>query len=64
MGVMTKQAKWAFENKAEAQKFVDENGGEVVDFDRVMKASYEDMYQDNKMIRERRKQKRMMKSGS
>jgi copper chaperone NosL len=64
MGVMTKQAKWAFENKAGAQKFIDENGGRLADFEQAIKASYEDMYQDNKMIREKRKQKRMMKSGS
>jgi len=64
MGVMTKQAKWAFENKADAQKFIDEMGGEMADFERAIKASYEDMYQDNKMIREKRKLKRKMKSGS
>jgi copper chaperone NosL len=64
MGVMTKQAKWAFEDKAEAQKFIDENGGGLADFEQAMKASYDDMYKDNKMIREKRKEKRMMKSGS
>jgi copper chaperone NosL len=62
MGVMTKRAKWAFEDKAAAQKFIDENGGEIADFERAMKASYEDMYQDNKMIREKRKLKRMKSS--
>ncbi len=59
MGVMTKRAKWAFEKKEDAEKFVKENGGEISTFDGVIKAAYEDMYGDTKMIRERRKMKRM-----
>jgi len=58
MGVMTKRAKWAFESKGDAEKFVKENGGQVADFEMAVKASYEDMYQDTKMIRERRLEKR------
>jgi copper chaperone NosL len=54
-GVMTKRAKWAFENKADAEKFIAENGGTLSTFDEVMKATYEDMYADTKMIRENRK---------
>jgi len=59
MGVMTKRAKWAFETKEAAEKFIQENGGETATFDAIMKAAYEDMYQDTKMIRERRKMKKM-----
>jgi copper chaperone NosL len=55
IGVMTKRAKWAFEKKEDAEKFLRENGGEPATFDVAMKATYEDMYQDTKMIRERRK---------
>jgi nitrous oxide reductase accessory protein NosL len=58
-GVMTKQAKWAFAKKDAAEKFIKENGGKLATFDTVMKAAYEDMYQDTKMIREKRKMKRM-----
>jgi copper chaperone NosL len=54
-GVMTKKAKWAFENKADAEKFISENGGTLATFDEAMKATYEDMYADTKMIREKRK---------
>lgn len=54
-GVMTKKAKWAFENKADAEKFIAENGGSLAVFDDAMKAAYEDMYTDTKMIREKRK---------
>jgi copper chaperone NosL len=59
MGVMTKRAKWAFEKKGEAESFVKENGGTLASFDGVMKAAYEDMYADTKMIREKRKMKGM-----
>jgi nitrous oxide reductase accessory protein NosL len=58
MGVMTKRAKWAFENKADANSFIKQNGGETSSLDNALKASFEDMYQDTKMIRERRKEKR------
>ncbi|MBI5590005.1 MAG: nitrous oxide reductase accessory protein NosL [Deltaproteobacteria bacterium] len=54
-GVMTKNAKWAFENKADAEKFIAANGGTLSTFDDAMKAAYEDMYADTKMIREKRK---------
>jgi copper chaperone NosL len=55
MGVMTRRAKWAFEKKGDAERFMTENGGVLLAFDEVMKAAYEDMYQDTKMIREKRK---------
>ena len=57
-GVMTKRAKWAFENKADAESFLKENGGAVVSFDEALKMAYEDMAQDTKMIREKRKMKK------
>ncbi len=59
-GVMTKRAKWAFEKKEDAEKFMKENGGNIATFDQAIMASYEDMYQDTKMIQNKRK---MMKSG-
>jgi len=58
-GVMTKQAKWAFAKKGDAEKFIKENGGTLATFDQVMKAAYDDMYQDSKMLREKRKMMRM-----
>jgi len=58
-GVMTKQAKWAFAKKEDAEKFIKENGGKLATFDEAMKAAYDDMYQDTKMIREKRKMMRM-----
>ncbi|MEW6409518.1 MAG: nitrous oxide reductase accessory protein NosL [Nitrospirota bacterium] len=61
MGVMTKRAKWAFENKEAAEKFQKENGSEIANFEKAMKAAYEDLYEDTKMIREKRKMKRMEK---
>jgi len=57
--VMTKRAKWAFADKAAAETFVAEQGGEIVDFDRAMTAAYEDLYKDTKMIRKKRAAKKM-----
>ena len=59
MGVMTKRAKWAFEKKEDAEKFKAENGGDLASFEKTIKAAYEDMYADIKMIRERRKMKKV-----
>ena len=54
-GVMTKRAKWAFADRAAADAFVKENGGTILSFEDAVKAAYEDLYQDNRMIREKRK---------
>jgi copper chaperone NosL len=58
-GVMTKRAKWAFAKTEDAEKFRSENGGSLATLDEAIKAAYEDMYQDTKMIQERRKMKKM-----
>ena len=57
-GVMTRRAKWAFEKKEAADAFVKENGGSAAAFDEAIRLAYEDMYQDTKMIREKRKMKK------
>ena len=59
MGVMSRRAKWAFEKKEDAERFKAENGGELATFEQAVKAAYEDMYADTKMIRERRKMRKM-----
>jgi nitrous oxide reductase accessory protein NosL len=58
-GVMSSRAKWAFGSKGAAEKFIKENGGTIVTFEEAIKAAYEDMYQDTRTIRERRKMKRL-----
>ena len=58
-GVMTKNAKWAFANKVDAEKFRQENGGRLATFDEALEAAYKDLADDTKMIREKRK---MMKT--
>ncbi len=58
-GVMSKQAKWAFEKKADAEAFVKANQGKLASFEEAMNAAYDDMYADTNMIRERRKMRRM-----
>jgi copper chaperone NosL len=58
-GVMTKNAKWAFANKADAEKFRLENGGRLATFDEALEAAHKDLADDTKMIRERRKMRKM-----
>ncbi|MBU3984466.1 MAG: nitrous oxide reductase accessory protein NosL [Proteobacteria bacterium] len=62
-GVMTTQAKWAFEKKEDAERFIMGNSGTLATFDEAMKATYESMYADTKMIREKRKMKMMHGAG-
>jgi nitrous oxide reductase accessory protein NosL len=57
-GVMTAKAKWAFSSRESADRFVKENGGAIAGFEEAIKVSYDDMYQDTRMIRENRKMKR------
>jgi nitrous oxide reductase accessory protein NosL len=58
-GVMSKRGKWAFEKKDDAETFMKTNEGKLASFEEAMKAAYEDMYADTKMIREKRKAMRM-----
>jgi nitrous oxide reductase accessory protein NosL len=61
MGVMTKRAKWAFETKEDADRFINEHGGKPARYDDAVKASFEDMYEDIKIIRKRRQMRKMRK---
>jgi nitrous oxide reductase accessory protein NosL len=58
-GVMTKNAKWAFASKDDAVKFQNEHGGVLANFDDALDASYRDISNDTKMIREKRKMMKM-----
>lgn len=58
-GVMTARAKWAFEQRSDAEAFAAEHGGTLVGFEDAIKAAYEDLYHDTRMIRERRKARRL-----
>lgn len=57
-GVMTRTAKWAFTGRDGAEAFIKANGGRVAAFEEAIKAAYEDMYTDTRMIRDKRKMKR------
>jgi hypothetical protein len=63
-GVMTKRAKWAFADRATAEEFVKVHGGTIATFDDAMSATYQDMYQDTKAIRERRAKRKAAKAAS
>lgn len=59
MGVMTANAKWAFETKPAADQFMSDHGGRPATFDEVMKTAFEDMYADTLMIQKKRKTMKM-----
>ncbi|MDQ5988491.1 MAG: hypothetical protein CSYNP_04251 [Syntrophus sp. SKADARSKE-3] len=61
-GVMTKNAKWAFADKVDAEKFQQANGGRLATFDEALQAAYQDLGNDTKMIREKRKMMKMKMS--
>lgn len=58
-GVMTRRAKWAFQHEREARAFISENGGRLGTFDDAMKAAFDDMFTDSRMIRSKRKFRKM-----
>ena len=62
MGVMTQRAKWAFASEADALGFVSAHGGSAGEFETAIRATFEDMYADLQMIRDKRKKMRAMKS--
>jgi copper chaperone NosL len=58
-GVMSKRGKWAFERKDDAESFMKTNQGKLASFEEAIRLAYEDMSEDTRMIREKRKTKRM-----
>ena len=60
-GVMTTRAKWAFERKEDAKKFIDEYGGKLATLDAALKAAFEDMYGDILLIQKKRRTMHMDK---
>ena len=58
-GVMSRRGKWAFAKKEDAENFLKTNQGKSASFEETMKMAYEDLYEDTKMIREKRKMKHM-----
>ncbi len=61
MGVMTQNAKWAFAAETEAKQYIAQHGGRIVSFEKALSAAYADMYEDTRMIREKRKKMKHMK---
>jgi hypothetical protein len=57
---MTSRAKWAFETREAAAKFIKAHGGQPAVFQEVIKAAFEDMYQDTIMIQKKRKLMKML----
>ena len=57
-GVMSKRGKWAFEKKVDAENSIRTNEGQLASFEQAIKTAYDDMYEDTKMIRDKRKMMR------
>lgn len=64
MGVMTTRAKWAFQKKDAADAFIAEHGGEPATYEQAIKGTFEDMYEDIRMIQKKRQMMRMKKEKS
>ncbi len=64
IGVMTARAKWAFKTKSDALRFIKRHGGTLAVFDEVIKAAFEDMYQDTLMIRKKHRMLNLRKNVS
>ena len=58
-GVMTAKAKWAFQSKEEANKFIQKYGGQLSTFDYCMGASLEEVSYANKMGHKKGHMKKM-----
>jgi nitrous oxide reductase accessory protein NosL len=56
---MTRNAKWAFQSRGDADKFVGQNGGKAATFDEALNTAFRDMGDDTKMIRDRWKMQRL-----
>jgi len=58
-GVMTMNPKWAFSSQEKAMEFVKANGGKISAFEDAIRSAYEDMYNDTRMIRDKRMKMKM-----
>jgi hypothetical protein len=57
-GVMTEQAKWAFEQKADADMFIKEHGGKRATFYDALQAAYQGLFEDMKTTIDRMKERK------
>jgi nitrous oxide reductase accessory protein NosL len=55
LGVMTARAKWAFRTKKAADNFMRDHGGRPATFEEVMRAAFEDMYEDTLILQKKRR---------
>ncbi len=63
-GVMTSRAKWAFEKKESADGFIKKHGGRSAVFEEVIRAAFEDLYEDTMAIKRKRKMIKMEKQNN
>ena len=53
-GVMSKKSRLAFSDRSQAEAFMKEHGGSIATFDEAIDDTYDEMWDDIKMIREKR----------
>jgi copper chaperone NosL len=57
-GVMTEQAKWAFEKKTDADAFIKKYGGKPAAFNDALHAAYDGLYEDMRVTLDRVKERK------
>ena len=62
-GVMTENAKWAFEKKADAQAFVKGHGGRLAVFEEVIRTAFGDLYEDTVAMKRKKLMYEMQQAG-
>ena len=62
LGVMTARAKWAFRTKKAADNFMKKHGGRPATFEEVLRAAFEDMYEDTLILQKKRRLMKMRNS--
>ena len=62
-GVMSKKSRLAFSSKSDAEAFQKEHGGTIATWDEAIDDTYDEMWADIKMIREKRAKMKKMKPG-
>ena len=62
-GVMTANAKWAFQKEADAKAFIRQHGGREAVFEEVIRAAFSDLYEDTIAIKRRKIMKKLENNG-
>lgn len=62
-GVMTHNAKWAFQKEADAKTFIQQHGGQQAVFEEVIRTAFSDLYEDTMAIKRKKMIHKMETNG-